>query len=169
MKKYISIHLIACLERFFDIIPKTDSDIAHIKKGGDGWNWSTVVDAMPIYGIQINLNAGSALPVHDHRGYIGLVYVMDGSVSIDSYCSDSSSNDDLVLTQVGSRTLISGESAFVTLESQNIHTIRDVAGGSTILDILTIFRGNGESYEIEIDDSPVGENVYHGVYTGREL
>ena len=40
-------------------IPKANPEASTIKGGGKNWNWSTVVDWMPIYGIQLNLGAGA--------------------------------------------------------------------------------------------------------------
>ena len=154
------------LKRVIDI-PKTNPKNSTIKKGGDGWNWSTVVDSMPIYGIQLNMTAGSSLPAHDHRGYIGLVHVLDGQVKDTSYDQESAVSDDLVLSKISEKILNPGESTFVPLKSANIHTIQDVAGGSTLLDLLTIFSGNGDSYEIEIKNQ-LGDH-YQASFTGSKI
>jgi hypothetical protein len=148
-------------------IPKVEPEKSIIKKGGEGWNWSTAIDSMPIYGIQLNMKAGSSLPAHDHRGYIGLVHVLDGQVKVVSYSQEPAANDNLQLSKVSEKILNPGDSSFVPLHSANIHTIQDVAGGSTLLDLLTIFSGDGDSYEIKINKQ-LGEH-YQASFTGSKI
>lgn len=140
---------------------------AEIKKSGNGWCWSTVADAMPIYGIKLNLLAGGFLLPHDHDGYIGLVYVLSGQVKVTTY-TQISKGDNPTFKKVKESILTSGDCSYVTLESANVHEIHDLSGGSAVLDLLTIFHGNGESREIELIDIGDDGNLYQGSFTGAK-
>ncbi|OUS27384.1 hypothetical protein A9Q99_15420 [Gammaproteobacteria bacterium 45_16_T64] len=150
-------------------IPKFNSENAIIKKGGKGWNWCTVADSMPLYGIQLNIASGGSLPTHDHRGYIGLGYVLDGQVKVTTYSKASVVDGELLLTKISESILSPGEFGIVPLKSANIHTIQDIAGGSTLLDLLTIFNGDGDSYEIKINDKKNYEGLYPASFTGNKI
>ncbi|PCJ17256.1 MAG: hypothetical protein COB04_09065 [Gammaproteobacteria bacterium] len=152
-------------------IPKQRAESDTLKNGGASWTWSTVVDAMPLYGIQLNLTAGAALPTHDHRGYIGLVLVLEGQLLVKSYNLESIDENELLLSDAGEQILSPGESIGVPLKSANIHTLQDVGGGSRIFDMFTFLDGNGagDSHEIDITEEKNADGLIMASYTGRIL
>ena len=144
-----------------------DLEDAEVKKRGNGWFWSTVANAMPIYGIKLNLLKGGFLSPHDHDGYIGLVYVLKGRVRIITY-SQISKGANLTFKKIEDNILTPGDCSYVLMESENVHEIHDVSGGSEVLDLLTIFHGNGESKEIALKEIPNKDRLYQGTFTGAK-
>lgn len=63
--------------------------------------------------------------------------------------SQISKGDNLTFKKIEDNILTSGDCSYVLLESENVHEIHDVSGRSEVLDLLTIFHGNGESKEID--------------------
>ncbi len=137
----------------------------------DGWLWTLLDYKAPVGSVRMKLKKHGALPVHDHRGYISLLYVVSGEVKISHFSSKniSAKRKSFELIETNEEILTKGEFSFATTES-NIHSVQDRGPGSVLLDISTFLTGRGESYGIDIEALPnTKKRAYQGTWSGIKL
>ena len=118
----------------------------------DDWLWTLLDYKAPVGSVRMKLKKNGKLPVHDHRGYISLLYVVSGEVRVSHYSSHNltAQKNAFELEKVRETNIKKGEFSFATTYS-NIHSVDDLGSGSVLLDVSTFLRGRGDSYVINID------------------
>ena len=129
------------------------------------WMWTLLDYKAPVGSVRMKLKKNGKLPVHDHRGYISLLYVVSGEVKITHYSSDNITpkSKSFELKKDEETYISKGEFSFSTTEN-NIHAVEDLGEGSVLLDVSTFLKGRGESYEINIE--PVSKRKNNKIFTG---
>lgn len=148
-------------------IPSVD-----MENESSGWLWTLLDYKAPVGSVRMEFKKNGLLPIHDHRGYISLLYVVRGEVKVSHYSSNniSETRNSFGLEKEKEEILKEGEFSFATSES-NIHSIEDLGAGSVLLDVSTFLRGRGDSFEINIIPSPNEDNehTYQASWSGIKL
>lgn len=135
-----------------------------------GWQWTLLGYKSPVGSVRMKLRKFGKLPLHDHRGYISLLYVVSGEVKITHYSSDNISpkRKSFELREISTTCVKKGEFSFSTTAS-NLHSVEDLGSGSVLLDISTFLKGRGDSFGINIEPITTNRkssNLYTGSWSG---
>jgi hypothetical protein len=113
----------------------------------------------PIVILQFRLVPGAAIPYHNHRGYIGLLAVTDGSLRMRSFEVVGQEpmpahSGAFLIRETHDVLLSSGQQSTLSRARDNIHGLRAGPKGARFIDFFTYFKEDAHSEFLEVDKVP---------------
>jgi hypothetical protein len=114
---------------------------------------------MPLVVVQFKLEAGAALPFHDHRDYIGILSSVSGEAQVRSFEIQGNNpippaDSSFEIRETGSRILTPGRMSHLSRTRDNVHDIRAGKQGARLLDFFTFYSKEGKSVFMNVTDKP---------------
>jgi len=114
---------------------------------------------MPLVVVQFKLEAGAALPFHDHRDYIGILSSVAGEARVRSFEIQGDNpippaGSSFDIRETGSRILTPGRMSHLSRTRDNVHDIRAGKDGARLLDFFTFYSKEGKSVFMNVTDKP---------------
>lgn len=112
------------------------SSIEHSKRETQNWQW-TEIQVAEDYNIGIlHIYAGKHIPIHDHPGSFGLLYILQGELQLKQYQVKESRLHLTDLELLSTQDLKESEFTDFSPHKGNIHSLHANNGDVFILDIL---------------------------------
>lgn len=110
--------------------------------------------------MQIKMEAGAALPFHDHFEYNGLILGLEGTVYARNFelLGDEvrpPADEPFQVRETVRSTLTPGRVSTLSRTRDNIHDLRAGENGGRVLDIFTFFPGTRGSKYMTVADDPI--------------
>ncbi|MBI3723161.1 hypothetical protein HY251_04280 [bacterium] len=135
------------------------SEVPEAKFGRGPVASASVHDKHQLVVVQFKLDAGAALPFHDHRDYVGILAAVSGEARVRSF--DIQGEDPrppkgktFLIAETGDRLLAPGHYSHLSRRSDNVHDIRAGADGARLLDVFTFFKEDGKSVYLNVGEKP---------------
>ncbi len=111
------------------------------ESGNTFWLWQRLIKQDVLNGGILNITSDNPVPLHDHPGATGLLRLLDGKAEVWQYDVDqqaTAQNNDgkVVLKRVAFRVLLPGDTAVLTPNQGNIHTLESVSQDCRMLDFF---------------------------------
>lgn len=125
-----------------------------------GAKYATLTQGPEVAAFAFRLVPGGVIPHHDHRGFLGLMMVLEGEIFADyfDYAQDGQAVADasVALLPAGSAHLVSGRTSRVGPQ-RNIH--RFIAGetGAVFVDLYTRTEPRGQSTFLDVEATASGD------------
>jgi hypothetical protein len=113
----------------------------------------------PLLIVQFRLAPGAAIPYHDHRDYIGVLTVTEGSLRIRSFDilgrgPRPPRDSTFRIRETHSAILTAGSRSTVSRTRDNIHDLRAGPEGARLVDFFTMFRPSAHSVYLNVNEEP---------------
>ncbi len=113
----------------------------------------------PIWIVQFRLAPGAAIPYHDHRDYIGVLTVTDGSLRVRSFDIEGTEprppqGRTFQIRQTDDTFLTTGAQSTLSRTRGNIHDLRAGPEGAKLLDFFTLFEQRAGSFYLNVAEHP---------------
>jgi hypothetical protein len=111
--------------------------------------------------LRFRMRAGSEFPLHDHRQYNGVLYVLDGAVRCESFSllGRSTTPGRVLIRRDVDALLEAGQASTLTGARANIHRIRAAESGCRMLDVQTWTGPVPRSVRVALQPRPVDPNT----------
>ena len=128
---------------------------------------------LEFYVTMFDLEAGKGFSHHDHRDYNGVILGVDGEVRIRNY---DIVGDELVppagatfqIRQTRDDLILPGRFSSLGRARENVHDVTAGAQGGRVLDAFTFYRPDGQSYFMDVDETPrdAERGIFDAAWTG---
>ena len=111
----------------------------------------------PLLVMQFRLMPGAAIPYHDHRNYIGVLTVTEGTVRVRSFEVDGaqpqpSKGSRFQIRETDDTLLAIGDQSTLSRTRGNIHDLRAGPRGARFIDFFTLYREDAHSTYLNVAD-----------------
>lgn len=124
----------------------------------------------PLLVVQFRLAPHAVIPYHDHRDYIGVLTVTEGSLHVRSFDivgkdRQPARDSTFRIRESHAAVLTRGSQSTLSRTRDNIHHLRAGPEGARLIDFFTMFQPGAHSVYLNVDEQPT--DPVHRIFEAR--